>query len=109
MHMDIAIVGAGSAGLCFARSLAGSGLSLALIEPQPRAALAEAAFDGREIALTHALRTLLEQLDLWPRIDPDAMASLRDARVMNGSSPFALTFAATRGRRATSAGWCPAA
>ncbi|MDL5368035.1 5-demethoxyubiquinol-8 5-hydroxylase UbiM [Xanthomonas sp. NCPPB 2654] len=96
MHVDIAIVGAGPAGLCFARSLAGSGLSLALIEPQPRAALAEAAFDGREIALTHASRTLLEQLDLWSRIDPDAISPLRDARVMNGSSPFALTFAASQ-------------
>ncbi|WP_369937446.1 5-demethoxyubiquinol-8 5-hydroxylase UbiM [Xanthomonas tesorieronis] len=99
MHVDIAIVGAGPAGLCFARSLAGSGLSLALIEPQPRAALAEAAFDGREIALTHASRSLLEQLDLWSRIDPDAIAPLRDARVMNGSSPFALTFAASQDRR----------
>ncbi|KAB7780846.1 5-demethoxyubiquinol-8 5-hydroxylase UbiM [Xanthomonas sp. LMG 12459] len=99
MQVDIAIVGAGPAGLCFARSLAGSGLSLALIEPQPRAALAEAAFDGREIALTHASRALLDQLDLWPRIDPQAIAPLRDARVMNGSSPFALTFAAGEGGR----------
>ncbi|UYK83365.1 5-demethoxyubiquinol-8 5-hydroxylase UbiM [Xanthomonas sacchari] len=99
MQVDIAIVGAGPAGLCFARSLAGSGLSLALIEPQPRAALAEAAFDGREIALSHASRALLDQLDLWPRIDPQAIAPLRDARVMNGSSPFALTFAAGEGGR----------
>ncbi|WP_420007312.1 5-demethoxyubiquinol-8 5-hydroxylase UbiM [Xanthomonas sacchari] len=99
MQVDIAIVGAGPAGLCLARSLAGSGLSLALIEPQPRAALAEAAFDGREIALTHASRALLEQLGLWARIDPQAIAPLRDARVMNGSSPFALTFAAGEGDR----------
>ncbi len=104
MHVDIAIVGAGPAGLCLARSLAGSGLSLALIEPQPRAALADAVFDGRDIALTHASRTLLEQLDLWSRIDPDAIAPLRDARVMNGSSPFALTLA-TRQDRHGDLGW----
>jgi len=99
MNVDIAIVGAGPAGLCFARSLAGSGLTLALIEPQPRAVLADAAFDGREIALTHASRTLLKQLDLWSRIDPDAIAPLRDARVINGSSLFALSFAASQDRR----------
>ncbi|MBN6149070.1 5-demethoxyubiquinol-8 5-hydroxylase UbiM [Xanthomonas sp. AmX2] len=99
MHVDIAIVGAGPAGLCFARSLAGSGLSLALIDPQPRAVLAAAAFDGREIALTHASRALLEQLDVWSRIDPEDISPLRDARVMNGPSPFALTFAPTQRER----------
>ena len=92
-HVDIAIVGAGPVGLAFARSLADSGLSLALIEQQPRQALAEPAFDGREIALTHASRQLLEQLGLWARLEPGDIAPLRQAKVMNGKSPFALDFA----------------
>ena len=50
---DLVVVGAGPAGLCFVRSLAGSGLRIALVERQPRAALADQAEDGREIALTH--------------------------------------------------------
>lgn len=95
-QVDIAIVGAGPVGLAFARSLAGSGLSLALIEQQPRQALAEPGFDGREIALTHASRQVLERLGLWARFDPEDIAPLRQAKVMNGSSPFALDFAAPR-------------
>ncbi|HCT26383.1 MAG TPA: FAD-dependent hydroxylase, partial [Stenotrophomonas sp.] len=47
----VVVVGAGPAGLCFARALVGSGLQVGLVEVQPRQALAEAAFDGREIAL----------------------------------------------------------
>lgn len=93
MQVDVAVIGAGPAGLCFARSLAGSGLSVALVEPQSRQALAEAAFDGREIALTHASRTLLDQLGIWERIDPAEISPLCEARVMNGPSPFAMVVA----------------
>lgn len=92
--VDVVVVGAGPAGLCFARALAGSGLRVVIIEQQPRAALAEAAFDGREIALTHASRKIMERLGIWERIDPAEISALRDAKVMDGGSPFALTFAA---------------
>ncbi|AHY59731.1 hypothetical protein DX03_13810 [Stenotrophomonas rhizophila] len=102
--MDVVVVGAGPAGLCFARALAGSGLQVALVEQQPRAALAEAAFDGREIALTHASRQILETLGIWQRLDPAEISPLRDAKVMDGSSPFALTFAATQ-RDTQDLGW----
>ena len=92
--VDVVVVGAGPAGLCFARALADTGLCVSLIEQQPRAALAEPAFDGREIALTHASRQILESLGLWARLDPAEISPLRDAKVMDGGSPFALTFAA---------------
>ena len=91
MHdVDVLVVGAGPAGLSLARGLAGTGLSVALIEQQPAAALAEPAFDGREIALTHASRQIMRTLGLWERIDPAQISPLRSAKVMNGSSPFAL-------------------
>lgn len=90
MHVDIAIVGAGPAGLCLARSLSGNGLSVQLIERQPLASLAEPAEDGREIALTHASRAELQRLGLWSRIDPQEISPLRDAQVLNGPSLFAL-------------------
>ncbi|MGB3382905.1 MAG: hypothetical protein ACTHOA_11290 [Rhodanobacter sp.] len=49
----------GSAGLCFARSLQGSGLRIALVEKQQEAALGAPADDWREIAITrHSLRRL---------------------------------------------------
>lgn len=102
--VDVVVVGAGPAGLCFARSLADSGLSVTLVEQQPRAALAQPAFDGREIALTHASRQILETLGIWARLDPAEISPLRDAKVMDGGSPFALTFAATQ-RDGVDLGW----
>lgn len=102
--VDIAIVGAGPTGLTLARALAGQGLSIALIELQSRQQLAEAAFDGREIALTHASREFLHAQGLWARIPAGEIAPLLSARVMNGASPFALQFADERGGAAP-LGW----
>lgn len=81
---DIIIVGAGPAGLCFARSLAESGLRLAIIEPQPREQLAQPAFDGREIALTHHSANLMQAMGVWQLIPQDQIHMLRDAKVMDG-------------------------
>lgn len=85
MNFDIVIVGAGPAGLCFARALAGTGLSVALLEARPVASLEEPAFDGREIALTHHSVHLLRQLGIWERIPTGEIHELRDALVLNGS------------------------
>lgn len=97
MQIDIAIVGAGPAGLTLARSLRGSGLHIALIDPQSREALAEPAFDGREIALTHPSRRLLEAAGIWTRLDADAIAPLREARIVNGRGATPLTIDAGGG------------
>ncbi len=86
MDFDVVIAGAGPAGLCFARSLARSGLRIALIEPQAVAALEEPPFDGREIALTHHSAHLLRELGVWERIPPDDIHALRDAQVLDGDA-----------------------
>lgn len=86
MELDILITGAGPAGLCLARALRGSGLRVALVDTQPRQALAEAAFDGREIALTHHSRAILQQLGIWSRIPEAHVSPLRDALVMDGGA-----------------------
>lgn len=62
MSFDIVIVGAGPSGLCFAQALADSGLRIAVIEWQFEDALANPAFDGREIALTHHSAKLMHDL-----------------------------------------------
>ena len=98
MNVDVVVVGAGPAGLCFARSLAGSGLSVAVVEKQPLEAIAAPAFDGREIALTHASRKILESLELWDRFDPAEVSELRDAKVTDGDSAHALRISADDGR-----------
>ena len=93
MPFEILISGAGPAGLCLATALSGHGLSIGLIDSQPAGALAEAPFDGREIALTQRSAETMKRLGLWTRIEqmaPRALTPLRDARVMNGPDPFAL-------------------
>lgn len=93
MEFDLLISGAGPAGLCLARALSGAGLSIGLIDQQPREALQHAAFDGREIALTQRSAALLRELGLWEQIqaaEPTAFSPLRDAKVMNGPSNFSM-------------------
>lgn len=86
MNVDIAIIGAGPSGLCFAQMLAQSGLSITVVDKQPEEALANPAFDGREIALTHQSAKWMRELGMWQRIDQSAISSIRNARVMNGLS-----------------------
>lgn len=90
MNVDIAIVGAGPAGLCLARSLAHTGLSVLVIEQQSLNVLREPSFDGREIALTMRSVRILRELGVWQRLEPAEISPLRSARVLNGQSPHGL-------------------
>ena len=92
MTYDIIIVGAGPAGLSFARSLASTGLRIALIEKQSEEQLAAPEFDGRDIALTHLSVRILKELGIWARIEPDDRPPIKEARVLDGTSPYCLTF-----------------
>ena len=87
MTYDVLIIGAGPVGLCLAKALADQSLKVALVERQPEQTLAEPAFDGREIALTHGSMRLMRQLGLWRHIPEEGIAPLRNAQVMNGASP----------------------
>ena len=91
LDTDIIISGAGPAGLCLARALSGRGLRITLVEQLPESELAAPGFDGREIALTQPSAQHMRELGLWDRIEPHAISPLRDARVLNGPSPFAMT------------------
>ncbi len=87
---DIVVAGTGPVGLAFAASLAGAGLRIALVDPQPAAALADPADDGREIALTDRTVAMLVALGAWARIPADQVAPLRRMRVLNGPSDYAM-------------------
>lgn len=89
---DIIIVGAGPAGLSLCRSLADSGLRITLIDPHTAEELEDAPFDGREIALTHPSKQILEDLDIWQRFPQAEIYPLREAKVINGSSDYLLHF-----------------
>lgn len=92
MQFDVVVAGGGPVGLAFAGALGGSGLSVAVVEPQPEASLAEPAVDGREIALTHRSQAILRELGAWDRIPEGVPSALRQAEVLNGGSPYALRF-----------------
>ncbi len=93
LSCDIAVIGAGPAGLSFARAMAGSGLDILLVERSPESALADPAFDGREIALTHRSQAILDAFGIWDAIPEAEKSPLRQARVLNGAAAFALDFA----------------
>ncbi|WP_338467528.1 5-demethoxyubiquinol-8 5-hydroxylase UbiM [Novosphingobium sp. ZN18A2] len=87
---SVIVIGAGPAGLAFARRLAGSGIHVTLIERQGLGAIAEPAADGREIALTGKSVNLLREMGVWPAIEAGEAWPLAGARVLDGGSPFAL-------------------
>jgi 2-octaprenyl-6-methoxyphenol hydroxylase len=64
--VDLAILGAGPVGMTLARALAGSGLTIALIDAKPFDKSAQQA-DPRALALSHGTRQLLAALDAWPQ------------------------------------------
>ena len=92
LHSDILVVGAGPAGLSFAAELAGSGLKITLIEKSPLEILQNPPYDGREIALTHLSREIMQRLGMWDLIPKDDIYPLRDAKVLNGQSDYQLHF-----------------
>lgn len=89
---DVVIIGAGPAGLSLACSLAGSGLAIAIIDKQSKTQVAEPAMDGRDIAMTHLSKTILNELGVWQRFAADTVHPLCEATVQNGNSPYALHF-----------------
>lgn len=91
-QVDIAIIGAGPAGLSLACALASSGLQLCLIDLQSQAELSDPPMDGRDIAMTHLSKTILMEMGVWQRFETDVVHPLCEATVQDGGSPYALHF-----------------
>ena len=87
---DVAVIGAGPAGLSFARSLASTGLNIILADKLPERVLANPPMDGRDIALTHLSVEILKELDVWPLFPARSISAIKEARVLNGQSPYFL-------------------
>ncbi len=90
--VDVLVIGAGPAGLSLAAALSGKGLKTLILERAPEKSLAQAAEDGRDIALTHLSRDLLKDLGIWQKIPAKEIAPIREARVLDGESSFFLQF-----------------
>ena len=93
---DVLVVGAGPAGLALATALAQAGLQCTVLEQSPLATLAEPPEDGRDIALTHRARCVLESLGLWQRLPAAEVSPLRRAEVRDGQSSVVLPFDGAR-------------
>ena len=95
---DLIIVGAGPAGLSLTARLAEAPLRIALIDKTPAPALADPAYDGREIALTRASIERLRTLGAWQRLGAEDSAPLARAEVLDGVSSYVLPFTDRRRR-----------
>ena len=92
MKKDIVVIGAGPAGLSFASSLAETALNILVVERQTLKELSDPALDGRDIALTHYSQKLMAEMDTWSRIPEDKVFPIKEARVVDGDSSYALHF-----------------
>ena len=92
MEKDIIIVGAGAAGLSLACSLSNTNLKILLIEKQPIENIINPEYDGREIALTHFSKKILTELNIWKRFPANQISLIKEAKVLDGNSPYALHF-----------------
>jgi 2-octaprenyl-6-methoxyphenol hydroxylase len=90
-RFDVAIVGGGISGTTFAAILGDAGLTVALIERMPPAALEGSAHDGRTTAITYGSRKVLEAAGLWADLAPHA-CPIDDIRVADDASPLFLHF-----------------
>ncbi len=70
-RLDVAIVGAGPVGAAVAALCAAPGLSIALFEARPGASR-----EPRILALSHASRTLLEDVGAWPAARATTITSI---------------------------------
>ncbi|HOO51176.1 MAG TPA: 5-demethoxyubiquinol-8 5-hydroxylase UbiM [Alphaproteobacteria bacterium] len=96
MDSDIIIIGAGPAGLSFARILADTGLKITMLERQTEKTLAKPDYDGREIALTHLSQRLMDETGMWSRIKDADISLIKDAKVLNGDLNDPLFFDHTK-------------
>lgn len=92
LSKDIVIIGGGPAGLSFAGALVNSGLNVAIVDKQTPEQIEQPALDGRDIAMTHLSKTILQELGVWQRFSAEHIHPLCEATVQDGNSPYALHF-----------------
>jgi ubiquinone biosynthesis UbiH/UbiF/VisC/COQ6 family hydroxylase len=92
MKYDIVIIGAGPAGLSFARSLGETDLKVLVVERSSLDTLREPPEDGREIALTHLSIDLMKNSGAWQQLANQDVSPICAAKVLDGDSSYTLNF-----------------
>lgn len=92
MKYDIVIIGAGPAGLSFARSLADTPLKVLLVERSSLDTLRQPPEDGREIALTHLSMDMMKSSGAWQQLADQDVSPICAAKVLDGDSSYTLDF-----------------
>jgi ubiquinone biosynthesis UbiH/UbiF/VisC/COQ6 family hydroxylase len=97
MQFDVAIIGGGLVGLSLARALAGSGLSLALVdrapapEPEDRAT---GGWDVRVYAISPGSEAFLARNGAWPEAEPERIAAVLEMQVFGDAPGSRIVFGA---------------
>lgn len=94
---DIAIIGGGPAGLSCAALASAAGFSAVVIEKESEASLAAPEPDGRDIALTHRSKQILEGLGVWQTFPESEIGPITRAAVRNGPSEDLLSMDPPKG------------
>lgn len=81
---DVAIIGAGIAGLTLAVLLAKAGVKLALVEPQKIPPISAIKPTGRTVALMNTSLNIIKAVDAWPAVE-DFAAPLKAMEVIDDS------------------------
>ncbi|HLB16619.1 MAG TPA: UbiH/UbiF family hydroxylase [Burkholderiales bacterium] len=92
-RFDVAVVGAGLVGASLAAALGRAGLGVALIEPSPPAAPAEA-WDSRIYAISPASSDFLASVDAWGRLDAQRVQAVSRMEIFGDEPDATLEFSA---------------
>ena len=94
MTFDLTIVGAGLVGASLGAALAGSGLKLALVEPERAAAPSQPDWDSRIYAISPGSRAFLGECGAWSHLRSDRIMPVNAMRVRGDDNAAELVFSA---------------
>lgn len=95
--VDVAVIGAGTVGLCTALALLEQGLSVTVVDPRPMASLVNSEYDGRDVALSNGILDWLGTLGALQKIAPHESSPINGARVMDLEILRSLSFGPAAG------------
>jgi ubiquinone biosynthesis UbiH/UbiF/VisC/COQ6 family hydroxylase len=93
-EFDVVIVGGGLVGLSLARALAGSGLALALVEPQAPGRTPGADWDNRVYAVSPGSAAFLAHCGTWEGLQQGRLSRVETMRIYGDDAGARLEFSA---------------